>query len=110
MVLVQALGKVTYDQAKEVRAGILKPKVPTVAVVKRPGLPAYAVAVKTTKPAAKPIPSGDSKIAKCYRLFEKYYPQKYDRAAIIQFFEMEGCTAQGAATYYANCKNIYDSQ
>lgn len=62
---------------------------------------------KATAPATKPsIPTGETKLAKCYKLFENY--PGYTRAEMINVFVQEaGCTPAGAATYYATCKKIY---
>lgn len=62
---------------------------------------------KATAPASKPaFPTGETKLAKCYKLFENY--PGYTRAEMINVFVQEaGCTPAGAATYYATCKKIY---
>lgn len=100
--LVQALGKVTYTQAKEVRAGNA-----SAAVQQKVAIATAAVYAKKT---ALPIPMGDSKMAKCYRMYEKYN-RTHSRTVIIDFFVgSAGCTAAGASTYYASCKKIFESQ
>lgn len=101
--LVAALGKVTYREAREIRAGsaptpVVKPVVRNV------------VDQQPKKTGQKLGPTGDSKSAQCWRLFTKYYPTgKYERKAIIEFFVTSaGCTPAGAATYYANCKKMHE--
>jgi SprT protein len=64
-------------------------------------------ATPTIKPVATTpkVPTGTSKIARCYRLFENY--PGYTRAEMINVFVQEcDCTAAGAATYYATCKKM----
>lgn len=62
---------------------------------------------KATAPASKPsVPTGESKIAKCYKLFENY--PGYTRAEMINVFVQEaGCTPAGAATYYSSIKKLF---
>lgn len=63
--------------------------------------------VKTIPTVIKPVvPAGETKLAKCYRLFENY--PGYTRAEMINVFVQEcDMTPAGADTYYANCKKRY---
>ena len=56
--------------------------------------------VPVVKPAKVAVPAGETKLAKCYRLFENY--PGYTRAEMINVFVQEvDMTPAGAATYYA---------
>ena len=62
--------------------------------------------VKTvSKPVAPTVPAGETKLARCYRLFENY--PGYTRAEMINVFVKEcDMTVAGASTYYAKCKQM----
>lgn len=74
------------------------------------------VAASTPAPVIKPVvavptlskprvPTGETKLAQCYRLFENY--PGYSRAEMINVFVQEvDMTPAGAATYYAKCKSM----
>lgn len=65
--------------------------------------PAPARIVPTT--VYNKVPAGETKLAKCYRLFENY--PGYSRAEMINVFVQEvDMTPAGAATYYAQCKKM----
>lgn len=52
------------------------------------------------------VPTGETKLAKCYRLFQQY--TGYSRKEMINAFVREaGCTEAGAGTYYATCKKMH---
>lgn len=54
-------------------------------------------------------PTGRTKMAKCWEYYLNYC-HEYDRQMIISLFVHEcDCTPQGAATYYSNCKKLYDN-
>lgn len=61
------------------------------------------VAVPTvSKPS---VPQGETKMAKCYRLFENY--PGYSRAEMINVFVQEcDCTPAGASSYYSTIKKM----
>lgn len=66
--------------------------------------------VKTFKtvsaPAKLTVPAGETKLAKCYRLFENY--PGYTRAEMINVFVQEcDMTPAGAATYYSKFKKMH---
>lgn len=109
LVLVQALGRVTYAQAAQIRAGVKAPVVqnPVAIVIKKPGLPDHVILSKQASPK-KQAPVGDSKIAKCWKLYEKYQAT-YSRKTMLEWFVSNaGCTEAGAGTYYATCKKLWD--
>lgn len=54
-------------------------------------------------------PTGDSKMAQCWRYYLTYHT-RYDRQTMIDVFVHScDCTRAGAATYYSNCKKLYDN-
>ena len=57
-------------------------------------------------PPAPKTPAAPSKLAKCKALYIKH--SHLGRSQMIGLFQNEaGCTASGAATYYATCKKLY---
>ena len=62
--------------------------------------------VKTvSKPVTPTVPAGETKLARCYRLFENY--PGYTRAEMINVFVQEcDMTVAGASTYYAKVKQM----
>lgn len=89
----QELGRVNYVQAKEVAAG-----------------------TREKGPEAKfklkmKAPKQGTKMAACWSWYLAYVGQPdYDRNMFINIFVNEcGCTSAGAATYYANCKKLYEN-
>lgn len=93
IVLKQALGRVTYNQAQEIASG------------NREVGPDAKFKLKLK------APTGKSKYAQCWTWFTNYYEGRgYTRSDIISIFVQEcGCTEAGAATYYANCKKLYEA-
>lgn len=66
---------------------------------------AQPVITPVAAPAAPEVPTGETKLARCYRLFENY--PGYTRAEMINVFIQEAdMSAAGAATYYAKCKAL----
>ena len=69
--------------------------------------PAATVHVKPATPKTPSAPAGTgSKLERCYAMY-KAHPT-LARAQLIQHFIQLGCTPAGAATYYANCKKMYN--
>ena len=62
--------------------------------------------IKTvSKPVKVTVPAGETKLARCYRLFENY--PGYSRAEMINVFVQEcDMTVAGASTYYAKVKQM----
>lgn len=68
--------------------------------------PIIKPATTVVKPSKATLPSSETKLARCYRLFENY--PGYTRAEMINVFVQEvGMTPAGAGTYYATCKKLY---
>ncbi len=70
---------------------------------------ALTTEIKTVKTVSKPVtptvPAGETKLARCYRLFENY--PGYTRAEMINVFVQEcDMTVAGASTYYAKVKQM----
>ena len=81
----------------------------SITVIKPVKAIAVNIDIKPVKTVSKPVnptvPAGETKLARCYRLFENY--PGYSRAEMINVFVQEaGCTPAGAQTYYSNIKKL----
>lgn len=87
----RSLGQVNWRQAGAIVRGEAEPG----------PAPKYQLKMKE--------PTGNTKMARCWQWYIGYV-DKYDRTDMISVFVNEcGCTPAGAATYYANCKKLYNA-
>lgn len=52
-------------------------------------------------------PTGDSKLAQCWRLFKRWHGSYNRKQMIAVFYNEADCTPAGASTYYAQCQKLY---